>query len=225
MEIGPHVFGDNRLGLWIVNPQNLRGRLSAIRSFAGGQITDLYLPREASRDDFKVVREGSLFAHLWVAPHGRPAATFAAETLKDISSLKPGAVELNIEVPDAEIHEFVSESVTRIRASRKSLRLRVNIAPFKARFLPVSLFGVDPHLYLIEQSYFGNMDGRASEDDVRRDMLGAGIPEEKGSVMYAAHCSPEQGKPRVPALPSLKHRRLYRGSIYQDDLMADAGYL
>lgn len=236
MSVGSHVFGDGRLGLWIINPQNLPGRLPAIKAFAGGQITDLFLPRDVrdgngqivyvtTKADMQLARDAGFFAHLWTTPHGLAATAYATQTLADIARLSPGAVELNVEVADAQLESFLRSAVGTIRAKKPNLRLRLNIAPFKARFLPLDLLVSDPQLYVVEQTYFGNMDGRASEDDVRLDLTAAGVPEHKGSVMFGAHVSPWPGAPRVPALPALAIRRVRRGSIYQDDLMADAGLL
>jgi hypothetical protein len=203
----------------------LKDRLPKIKAFANGQITDIDLPREAQPSDMTKVRQAGFFAHLWTTPHGLTGVAYASQVLGDYDRLRPGAVELNVEVPDNQLEDYMRGVHAAIRAVRPYLRLRFNIAPFKAAFLPVDLLQQDPNLYVIEQAYFGNMDGRAAENEILRDMDEAGVPQEKSSVMYGAHVSSALGKPRVPALPALTIRALKRGSVYQDDLMVDAGYL
>jgi hypothetical protein len=234
VSIGPHVFGDDRLGLWIMptsSPESftdkLRDRLPRFQAFKPGTITDLFLPREAQPSDMALVRAADYFAHLWTTPHRSDgstlkAAAFAALTLKDVDRLKPGALEVNVEVDD--LDPYLREVHTFIRAKKPNLRLRFNVQPYKGAELPQDLLALDPHLYVIAQAYGGNMDWRASEFDVLLDLLSypSYFGEDKCSVMYGAHVSPGEGKPRVPALPGWIRRR---GSIYQDDLLVNAGYV
>lgn len=225
--IGPHVFGDGRLGLWVRGAENVYDRLPKIKNLPFGPVTDIFLPYTATRAHSDTVRQAGLYASVWSAPHGRDAVTFADESVADLDRIVAGALELNIEEPDHLLQQFIRDSVARIRSKKPKLRLRVNIAPFKAGFVPMDLVQSDPNLYVIVQSYFGNMDGRASEAEVLTDLLQWGCPLEKASVMYAAHCSDPLDKVvgRVPALPAWSIRRPTRGSIYNDDLLADAGLL
>jgi hypothetical protein len=202
----------------------LRDRLPRFTTFKPGRITDLFLPREAQPSDMQLVRSAGYFAHLWTTPHGKSAKSYAAQSLLDVDRLKPGAVELNVEVDDLE--PYLRECHRVIRAKKPNLRLRFNVQPYKGAQLPADLLLTDPHLYVIAQAYGGNMDWRASESDVLLDLIGDGgldpFPRYKCSVMYGAHVSPGEGKPRVPALPGWIRRR---GSIYSDDLLVDAGYV
>lgn len=231
MAPGPHVFGDGRLGVWFMGNTSLNSRLPALKAFAGGAITDIFLPRTATDADRRYVIQSGLFPNLWTTPGNMGPFMYVDATLRDYDRMgKPGAVELNIEKPDDRLNSYVREAVAYLRKTRPNLRLRINIAPFKARFMPADLFVNDPHLFLIEQTYFGNMDGRASEYDALMDMLDAGIPREKASVMYAAASedpldNSDPAYRRVVALPALNIRAIRRGSIYQDDLMADAGLI
>jgi hypothetical protein len=200
----------------------LRDRLPRFKTFKPGRITDLFLPREAQPSDMKLVRDAGYFAHLWTTPHGKSAKAYAAQSLLDVDRLKPGALELNVEVDDLE--PYLRECHRLIRAKKPNLRLRFNVQPFKGAQIPWDAFYDDPHAFVIAQAYGGNMDWRASEFDVLLDLERWTPLEELGklSVMYGAHVSPGEGKPRVPALPGWIRRR---GSIYSDDLLVDAGYV
>lgn len=222
------VFED-RLGLWIISPANLPARLPGIAAFG---IKDVFLPRDenkTSQTHMAEVREAGLYAHLWAAVDGLSARDYANRTLLDIQRLTPGAVELNIELgSDPPLRAFIREAVTLIRSKRKSLRLRINVAPWKGFALPADLLSdgslrQDPNLYACEQHYEGNMDNLLSAEDVAADMRAYGVPDHKATVMYAAHCRVLGSPERVRTLPDLS--RLHRGVIYQDDLMADAGLL
>jgi hypothetical protein len=142
-----------------------------------------------------------------------------------------GALELNIEVAD--LVPYTRQVVAKIRKTKPNLRLRINVQPLKGGLLKAmaDVFAVDPHLYVIAQCYYGNMDGRASEADVLLDLLDAGIPAAKCSVMYGAANYDPFGVPvpdisqRMPTLPAMMIRRLRRGSVYSDDLMAEVGLI
>lgn len=214
--MGPHVYGDGRLGLWGIDPDRFVSRAAAIREFG---VTDAFLPRTATREHKRAVRAADLFCHLWTAPHNRGPFRLGRESVEDLARIGAGALELNIELPDERLPSYIREAVGAVRELKPKLPLRVNIAPFKARFLPVDLFVSDPNLFVIEQAYGGNMEQRFSESDCLMDLLDAGVPLAKCSIMYGAHV----GSPvRQRALPDWLRRR---SSIYQDDLLADAGYL
>ena len=214
------VFED-RLGLIVVNPVTPASRLPGIRAFG---IKDVFLPRTASVADLAAVRAASLYAHLWAAVDGMDARNYAARTLLDVQRLGPGAVELNIELgSDMPLPDFIREVVTLIRGKRKSLRLRLNIAPWKGFALPADLLASDPHLYAAMQNYEGNMDNLLSAADVYANLLDFGVPPSKATVCYAAACRVLGSPERVRSLPDLSRRQ--RGVIFQDDLMAEVGLL
>lgn len=238
MPIGPHVFGDNRRGIIVIDPRNFQRRKAKIKELG---ITDVFLPRNVvdgngvllyttTKTDFQIVRNAELYPALWVAPEpGSTSMAFAARTLQDISDLMPtgGAVELNIEMADDKLYAFIDNTVRLIRIKRRLLRMRINIAPFKAKFLPLDRILADPQLFVCEQAYFGNMDGIASVDDVRRDFIDNGIPVDKGAICFAGACeSPESSIiGRSPTLPAISIRQMRKGQIFQDDLLAEVGVL
>lgn len=217
---GPHVFGDGRIGCWFTPSTNfsdkLRDRVSKIRALG---MTDAFLPRQAAISDKDLVRQAGSFVALYeTPPHGMNAKDYAAQTIADVNRLAVGVVELNIEgLLDDKIGTFVRDTWSEIRKVKPNLRLRINVVPFKGQFLPATLFVDDAQLYVIVQNYFGNMDARVAEDEIVRDLVDYGIPKQKVSVMYGAHI----GQPRVRSLPVIR----FRGSFYNDDLLADAGYI
>ena len=214
------VFED-RLGLWIVNPANFPARAAGIRALG---VKDVFLPRSAQPSDFAAVRAALLYARLWAAVDGLSAADYANRTLLDIQRLRPGAVELNIELnSDPPLAAYIREVITLIRSKRRFLRLRINIAPFKAVFLPADLLTSDPNLYACEQTYAGGM-RRFSEADCYDDLLSWDVPPEKATLCYgAAQPNSTTGPSRVVALPDLSRRN--QGVIFQDDLCAEVGLL
>lgn len=184
---------------------------------------DTFWPRTSSAADLKAARDGGLYAHLWVAVDGRDAQTLVAETLADIARLKPGALELNVELgTDAALKPYIEQVLAGIRAQKPNLRIRLNLAPWKGFAIPALLLQSAPTLYVCEQNYTGNMDGLLSPADVYLDLTAWGAPPSKVTVCYAAQCQ-VLGSPRIRTLPDLT--RLRRGLIYQDDLMVDAGLL
>jgi hypothetical protein len=216
------VFED-RVGLWFVDGDRGCSRLPAVKAFAGGLIRDVFLPRTATPAHFAAVRNAGLYAHLWVAVDGRDAPTMVANTLADVARLRPGAVELNIELgSDAGLKVFVIEVVKGIRAKRKNLRLRLNVGAWKAFGLPRFALERDPNLYACMQTYLGAMEP-VSAGDCYHELLGYGVPESKLTLCYgAAGPVPPNGE-RVCTLPDLARRR--RGVIFHDELMADVGLL
>lgn len=215
---------DDRLGLWIINPANLPVRLPRIRSFQGGVIRDLFLPRDATPADMQRVRDAGFSAHLWTARDGLAAGEYTDRALADIARLRAGACELNIEgVPDEQLGNYLRFVVALIRAQRSSYRLRLNLAPWKGFAVAASRLASDPALYVCAQNYGGNMDELYSPADVLRDLLDQGIPPGKATVCYAAACRVLGSAQRQRTLPDLTRTR--RGVIFSDDLMFDAGLL
>lgn len=226
MTPGPHVFGDGRLGVWFIYGLDfngkLRDRLPRLRA-SPLNVTDIFLPREATLADKALVQDAGYFVALYeTPPKGKSAADYAAQAIADVNRLKVGALELNIEgLADVDLAPFIRDTVAAIRAKKPSLRLRINVVPYKGTYLPSDLFQSDSQLYLVVQEFLGNMDARVAADELVRDVVAWGIPAPKVSVMYGAYCSPGLGKPRVPSLPEIR----WRGSIFSDDLLVDAGYM
>lgn len=216
------VFED-RLGLWVVDAGRGVQRRHAIRACLGGLVRDVFMPRSASADDLASMRSAGLYAHLWVAVDGRSAVALADDTLADLARMKPGALELNIELgDDVELGPYIATVIERIRRRRKSLRIRINLAPWKGfvvLFVPIAS---DPALYVCAQNYTGNMDGLLSPLDVAANLIDYGAPASKVTVCYAARCQ-VLGSELLRTLPDLS--RTQRGVVFQDDLMADAGLL
>ncbi len=239
---GPHVFEDGRVGLMVTDPapgslaDKLADRLPKIRAFAGGMVTDCFLPRSASSSDLGRVRAADMGAHLWAAVDELSAAQYAARTLADIERAKPGAVELNIELEtDAALEPYMRAVVTAIRRKLPSRRLRLNIAPYKGAFLPLDLLAGDPNLYACEQTYYGDL-SRVSEGEALLDLLEAGVLMRKASLCYGAAALAGGrllvAQERVVGLGTLWTwstgalvRGLRRGIIFSDDLLTDVGLL
>lgn len=216
------VFED-RLGLYVITPANLTSRLPGIAALG---IRDVFLPRTATPDDLARVRGAGLYAHLWVATDGLAARDYANRTLLDVQRLKPGAVELNVELPaDPPLPGYIREVVGLVRSKRPKMRLRINVAPWKGFALPRDLLASDANLYAAEQNYEGNMDNLLSPLDVWADASGdaQGVPLPNVTVCYAAACRVLGSAERVRTLPDLS--RLTRGVIFSDDLLAEVGLL
>lgn len=214
------VFED-RLGIYIRGTGDLVRRLPSIKAFG---FVDVFLPRTATLTDMRRVRDLGLSAHMWWATDDLSAKDYAERALADIAEKEPGAGELNLELPsDPPLQAYIEDVVRIIRGRRRSYRLRINVAPFKGFALPVARLGEDPNLYAAEQAYKGDMQP-FSAADVLRDMLLWGVPEAKATVCYGAHGPvPGSNGNRVVTLPEL--RWPMRGCVYNDDLMADAGFL
>lgn len=232
MTVGPHVFGDDRLGLWIVNLAALPDRLPKIRAALGGTITDLFLPHSCTREQLDSVRAaGFVGAHLWAATDGLTAGEYVSRWRSTIARLRfNGACELNIELSsDAALEPYMRTVVGGLRGSYPQRRLRLNVAARKAPFLPVNLLETDPHLYVTEQAAFDSpersMAALYSFADVMLELLDYGVPAFKASVCYPAACTVGgiTGSQRVNTIPL--GWKLRRGVIFQDDLMSDAGLL
>jgi hypothetical protein len=213
------VFED-RLGIYIINAANVAHRLTSIRGLG---IVDVFLPRTAEPAHFAAVKAAGLFSHLWTADDGLPAAEYANRTLLDIQRLKPGAGELNIELPsDPPLHSYIATTLELIRKVRPAMRLRINLAPWKG-FGVGALDWTDHNLYVAAQNYEGNMDNLLSPADVLGNLLDYGVPRMRATVCYAAACRVLGSPDRLRTLPDLA--RLKRGVIFSDDLCANVGLL
>lgn len=219
--VGPHVFGDGRLHCWIINPAYLAHRAPLLRDRFG--VTDFDLPEHAGPEHKDIVRGLGCFVATWTTPAKRGPIRYAAESLAAMDRMGSSVLEANIEGEDAWLTTYIPAFHSEIRKKRRAMRLRINVVPFKGKFLPASLWVDDPNLFIIVQgNYLGNMAPSISPADAVYDLLEHGIPLDKIAVQYGAHVAPALGDDREPALPGWIRRR---ASIYQDDLMADAGYL
>lgn len=229
---GPHVFGDGRIGLQIISPANIAHRLPHIKSFNGGMITDLFLPLDTTPAHVQQVRDAGLFVSLVAASNGQPVGTYINQTLSVFDALGVGALELNIEEPDPVLRSYIEQAVSRLRAKKRNLRVRINIAPYKGFALPYEALRDDTNLYVCEQNYYGDMSPVAG-DEVWRDLVDHGVPGHKASVCYGARglFVRRDGGVEACALGSLFHqgqlvgRKLQRGIIFSDDLMSEVGLL
>lgn len=233
MTVGPHVFEDGRLGLWIVNLPKLGERLPRLRALG---FTDLFLPGPDGTPALKsqVLGAGFTGCHAWWAVHGQTAHDYAQAVLRahGIGGWQPGADDLNVELgSDAALLPYMEQLVAEIRSLRPNLNLRLNVAARKAGFLPIAHLQADAHLYACEQNYAArpglDMAARFSEADVLDDLLAAGVPREKAAVCYGAAITVggKTGDERVCCIPQPPAFPIRRGVVFQDDLLADAGLL
>lgn len=238
-----HAFQPPSVGLWVVSPANLADRLPKIAQLWGGLISDVFVPGAATLAQADAIRatvrpqgKGKLRAQLWAAANQLPVAAYAAGVLADSQRLKAGVADLNIEVPDAGLADYVREAVTLIRAERPKFKLRVNIAPTKGFGLVGLPFGNDPYLHACEQDYYGDM-SRFSSDMALSDLLDYGVPRDRASVCYGV-ASPIGWTGGERPWSTQRHfslgtlyfqaqhvRNLKHGIIYQDDLLVEMGLL
>lgn len=222
MSAGPHVFGDGRVGLWVQSNSNLKDKLIHFLPRLRGAVpnlTDIFLPTEATIDHRRQVLGAEFFCHKYTVNHSLAPIALAD---KAIAAHHGGAMELNIEgLSENILEQYVRDAVKRVRAKKPNLPLRINVVPFKAQWLPKDLFHSDSQLFVIAQSYGGNMEILYAADEVKRDLTAWGIPEEKVSVQHAIMCTTNPNAPRQVTLPVIRGR----GSLYIDDLLQDAGLL
>lgn len=226
---GPHVFGDGRLGCWIVNLPALPDRLAKLRALG---FTDLFLhgPTATADDKRRVRAAGFATCSAWWAVDSLDADTYATRTLSDIARWSPAAGELNIELPsDAELGPYIELVHSRIRRQRPQYRLRINVAARKTPFLPADLLTDDEQLYACEQVYAdspqASMAARLSEADALDRAIAYGIPRAKFAPCYAGAVGVggRTGTDRVNGLPN--GWLPTRGVVFHDDLLAEAGLL
>lgn len=227
--VGPHVFGDNRLGCWIVNLAALPDRVARLRALG---FTDLFLRGPDGSQALKAVVTGAGFTgcHGWWAVDGLSAVDYTSRALADIARWNPGAGELNIELSnDAALDPYIRTVVAGFRAKRPAYRLRINVAARKGGFLPVDLLQSDPQLFACEQTFAdspsANMASRLSEADALDRMMAWGVPREKASVCYAGAVAVGgmTGLERVAGFPN--GWLPTRGVVFHDDLLAEVGLI
>lgn len=230
-----NAFQDGRVGLWVNDPAN--GRSASIAALWGGMFTDIFLPASASRLSYDIVRrtkraDGALMkAQMYAIPRsGEAPAQFVARVSAAITDNSPGVVELDIEVPDVALGQYLRDTVTLFRMLRKTFIMRLNLAPFKIGFLPMDLVKNDPNLYVASQAYYGDM-SRVDELDLRDDALAAGVPANKFQICYGAAGPTHLNGTRGITLPNVLYRgqfsgrNLRGGLVFDDDLLAEMGLL
>jgi hypothetical protein len=234
MAPGAHVFGPNRVGLWVIPNANLTDKLTHILPRARGakaipNLTDIFLPPEATLSHAKQCREAGYFVSTYDVTHNSPPGVVAAAMLANRAELKSGALEIDLEgaavQPDKpNLAAWARSFVAVIRKTNPNLPIRLNVPPFKGYALPIELLTSDPQVFVIAQAYFGNQDGRCSEADVLLDLLDWGVPRHKAAVMYGVLAENPQGQ-RVYGLPNPEYKPITTGSVFSDDLLLDAGVL
>lgn len=232
MTVGSHVFGPNRVGLWVIPNEGLTAKLAHLLPRVRVPIpnlTDIYLPPEAQRSHRDQCREAGFFVHTYDVTRNDAPEVVAARMLKKREELGTGAIEIDLEgeavQPDKpNLAAWATKFVGTVRRTNPKLPVRLNVTPYKGFALPVTLINSDPQLFIIVQSYFGNQDGRLSEADVLEDLLDWGIARPKIQIMYPVMAENPQGD-RVYTLPNPEFKPITKGSVYQDDLLLDAGLL
>lgn len=233
MTIGPSVFGNDRRELWVAENANLTDKLKhflpRLRN-AIPSLTDVFLPESAGSTNRQQVINTSrtfgaydgFFCHTWAAPHGRTATAMVDAALSARDRMGGGgALELNIEgIPDDKLRDYITAAVKRVRFRKPNLPLRINVVPFKGRYLPDALIRSDNNLFVVAQTYGGNMEILYAADEVRDDLIAYIGDPSKCSVMHAVMCS-RNGGPRQVVLPHVRNK----GAFYIDDLLLDAGLL
>lgn len=226
MSAGPHVFGNDRRGLWVASSPNLTDKLGHYLPRLRGAIpnlTDIFLPPEAAASHKDQVRQNNFFAHTYDVAHDRDPVTFAKNALARRKAQGTGALELDYEgsaITDAGLAAYITTNIRQIRKTNPNLPVRINVVPFKGRFLPSEFINDDAQLFVCAQTYGGNMDILYAADEVLDDLTAYGILKTKTNVMHAVMCSRGAG-PRQITLPAVRDK----GAFYIDDLLLDAGLL
>jgi len=229
MPIGPHVFKQNRVGLWAIENANLKDKLKHVLPRAKALIpnlTDIFLPLSATLADKDIVRQNGFAAHLYCVAGSIDAVTLAKEAKAARLRLGTGAIEVDLEgaqvQPDKPaLANYQRAFVGEIRRTNKNLALRLNVPPYKGYAIDVGQINNDPELFVIAQAYYGNMDGRLSEADVILDLLDWGVARGKAKIHYAVMAN----SPRTFVLPGASYKPITEGSVYDDDLLIDSGRL
>lgn len=227
---GPHVYGDDRRGLWVANNANLTDKLKHFLPRLRGAIpnlTDLFLPPEAQLSHADQCRDADFFVNSYDVAHGRDPVTLARAALAVRKRLKSGAIEIDFEgsaITDAGMADYIAATVKEIRRTNPHLPLRINVVPYKGSFLrPLTgLVAADPQLFIIVQAYGGNMEYLFPADEVKQEITVRGFHASRVSVQHAVMCSmPQFPSIRQVVMPSVRNK----GSFYIDDLLLDAGLI
>jgi hypothetical protein len=237
-----HAFQPPSVGLWVVNPANLSDRLPRIAALWGGLVSDVFVSGAASRSQADAIRATvrpngtKLRAQLWAAANNLPVASYADQVVADSKRLDVGVADLNIEVPDAKLADYIRDAVSLIRAERPTFKLRVDVAPYKGFGLTGLAFAGDGNLYACEQAYYGDM-SPVTADEALADLLDHGVPRARAAIAYGAAGPIGWVAPGVP-WSTTRHftigtlyfngqlvRGIRHGLIFQDDLLAEVGQL
>jgi hypothetical protein len=250
------AFAPGSIGQWVNTPANLY-RLPNFASAFNGTISDVFLPAWSTPDDFNRVRAftrpngAKMRAQMFAVPNkniGETPEQFAARVDSKRDLLKPGCIELDIEVSDDKLSDYIERTIAWFRdpwmdgagvlhqPRRPGFLLRVNIEPFKAYTFSASLkarFRNDPYLYCAEQTYYGDM-SRVSEAEVLADLVGTGgVPWSKVGICYGmAGPVTQDGKTRGITLPDVMYQGHFSGRsllqfssmLFSDDLGAEVGF-
>jgi len=227
MPVGPSVFGPNRRGLWVASSANLGDKLAHFLPrliFAIPNLTDLFLPPEATEVHKLQVRAAGFYAHMYDVARGRTPIQFADAALLRHAAQKSGGLELNFEgsaITDEGLANYITATIKRLRSKKPNLPVRINVVPFKGQFLPVNFINADAQLFVCAQTYGGNMDILYAADEVKDNLTNYGVFSSKANVMHPVMCSHKPGEPRQITLPLVRNT----GAFYIDDLLLDAGLL
>lgn len=227
MAVGPSVFGRGRQELWVASNANLKDKLAhylpRLRN-ALPHLTDIFLPVEASINHKDQVRQNRFFCHTYAVANDQAPAALAKQALDARRRQGTGALEFDIEggaVTDGTMRSYIEQLMQAVRKNHPNLPVRLNVVPYKGQFLPADLINNDPKLYLVVQSYGGNMDILFPADEVKQEVVYYGVNPDKVSVMHAVMCAPKPGMPRQITIPAVRDK----GAFYIDDLLLDAGLL
>ena len=231
MSSGPHVYGPNRRGIWVAPNANLTDKLKhylpRLRN-AIPNLTDLFFPPSATIAHKDQARQADFFTHMYDVAHGRTPVGFADAAVKRHQDVGFGALELNFEgsaVEQMGLNPYIRQTIARVRSKKPNLPVRINVVPFKGQFLPADLIRADPQLFVVSQTYGGNMEILYAADEVLEDLQVYTQAPEKCSVQHAVMCetgSEVNGdRVRDVVLPVVRDR----ASFYIDDLLLDAGLL
>lgn len=212
----------DRLGLWIVAPAELSAeRLAGIGAYG---IRDLFLP---AAPDAAVAaartraRAAGCYLHGWLAVDGRGAEEYAEAALAWLGT-EAGGLELNIELgSDDRLAGYVEYVVRTLRAHYPARPLRLNVAPWKGRYLPAAALA-RWNVHVAAQTYAGDMSPYAPLD-VYRDLLEGGIPASRAQLCYGAAGPVCTGGRRGATLPLARLPR--DGVVFHERLLADLGVI
>jgi hypothetical protein len=226
--IGPYVFGDQRQSLWVAENSNLTDKLIHFLPRLRVPIpnlTDLFLPESATKNNVAQVRGAGFFAHLYTVAHGDTALQLSARSLAAHKRIGAGALEIDFEGSgiggDLKMSRYIVDTVQAVRKVKPLLPLRVNVTPYKGGYIPVNLINADPRTALAVQCYGGNMDALYSVEDVVGEVVRWGVNPAKVVAMQAVMCAQIVGGTREVTLPQSRNI----GAYYIDDLLLDAGLL
>lgn len=227
MNVGPSVFGSNRRGLWVASNANLTDKLKhfapRLRN-AIPNLSDVFLPPEANTVHKDILRQNNFFVHMYDVARDRTPQEFADAALARHKAQDAGALELNFEggaITDDGMAAYITATIKRVRIKKPNLPVRINVVPFKGKFLPVNYINADAQLFVCAQAYGGNMEILYAADEVKADLTNYGIFSDKVNVMHAVMCAYRPGANREVTLPNVRDK----GAFYIDDLLLDAGLL